>query len=109
MIWMRMIKANDIFSAFAAFALDADQFLWIDAIAVVWRVVARVAAAGDRSNDARAVAIELTQQNTAALVRIGFFAVPAQRFETCFVYFQHWENQPRRHRVTERARNIVSP
>ena len=40
MVRMRMIEADDIFSALAAFALDGDQFLRIDVVAVVRRVLA---------------------------------------------------------------------
>jgi hypothetical protein len=75
MIGMGMIEADDIFSALAALALDADQFLGIDVIAVMGRVVARVAARGGADDGFCAIVFKAAKQDAAALVGIGLFSV----------------------------------
>jgi len=47
-----MIKADDIFASLAPFPLDTDQFLGVNVVAIVWRVIARISTARDRGNDA---------------------------------------------------------
>src|ERR1700686_2980363 len=47
MIRMGVIEANNIFTAFASLALNADQLLRVDVISIVWRVCSRVSAASD--------------------------------------------------------------
>jgi len=46
MVRVRVVEADDVFSALASLALDADEFFRIDVVAVVRRVVASVAGAG---------------------------------------------------------------
>ena len=77
MVRMRMIKADDVLSALAAFPLDANQFARIDVIAVLRRIRTRVAATSDRTLRSR-LAIHLAKQNSAAFVRIGLLAVPTK-------------------------------
>ena len=72
---MGVIKADNILATLAAFALNANQFPRIDVVAVVGRVLARVAAARDARNGLRAVVVEPPQQHAAALMGIGFFSV----------------------------------
>src|SRR6266850_6384923 len=79
MVWVRMIKADNIFSALASAPLDADEFLRVDVIAVVRRVVASVAGPCDVGYGFRPAVCKLAEQHAAAFVRIGFFAVPAER------------------------------
>src|SRR5690349_20108219 len=88
MVGVRVIKADDIFPALAAFALDADQLAGINAIAVMGRVAARVAATHDRGDHALVV-VDLPEQNATAFVGIGFFAVPAQRLIVRLANLQH--------------------
>ena len=76
---MGMIEADDVLAAAAAFALDSHQFLGIDVVAVVRGIRSGVAAAGSRGYDAGAVVVEAPKQNATAFVRIGFFAVKADR------------------------------
>jgi len=47
MVGMGVIETDDVLASLAAFALNADEFPGIDLVAVMWRVRARVAAAGD--------------------------------------------------------------
>src|SRR5260370_14870674 len=75
---MGMVETDDVLAALAAFALDADQFFGIDVVAVLRRVGARVASAGDRCDDAGAVVGHSSEQHSAAFVGIGFFAVLAE-------------------------------
>src|SRR4029077_11055645 len=76
MVGVRVVEADDVFVAGAAFALDADQFLRVNAVAVLRGVGAGIAAAGGREDDAD-VTVHGSQQNAAAFVRVGFFAVAA--------------------------------
>src|SRR5579863_559881 len=85
---MGVIKTDNVFTAPAAFALDANQFPGIDVIAVVGRVVSGVGAPGNRSDEAMIV-VHLTQQDAAAFVRIGFFAVSANLVKFSFGNLQH--------------------
>ena len=78
MIRMRMIEADDLFAALPAFALDLDQFLGIDVIAIVGRVEARVAAPRRARDSLRSIVIKSPQQYATALVRISFLAVLAK-------------------------------
>jgi hypothetical protein len=78
MIRVGMIKADDVFATFAAFALNADQHAIIDVIPVVGRVGARITGARYGSDDATSVFFETAKQDTAAFVGIRFFAVAAK-------------------------------
>src|SRR5262245_19319037 len=73
-----MVEADDVLFALAAFALDANQLLGIDVVAVLRRVAARVAGAGERGHNAGAVVVHAAEQNAAALVRISLLAVLAE-------------------------------
>src|SRR6266852_982930 len=44
MIRVRVIEADDVLAALAAFALNTDKFPGIDLVAVMWRVRASIAA-----------------------------------------------------------------
>ena len=90
-IGMGVVEADDVFSALAAFALNAHQFLGIDVVAIVSRVGARVAAAGRARDDAAAILFEATKENAAAFVRISLFAVAAKGVVVCAGEFQHVE------------------
>ena len=78
MIGMGMVEADNVFAALAAFALNANQFFGIDVVAIMWRIVASVAAARDRRDGFRAILLEPAKKHPAALVRIGFFSMLAQ-------------------------------
>ena len=73
-----MVEADDVFAAVAAFALDAHEFFGIDVVAVVGGVGAGVAGAGGGGDDAGAVVVDATEQDAAAFVGVGFFAVLAE-------------------------------
>ena len=78
MVGMGVVEADDIFSAVAAFALDANQFARIDVVAVVRRVGPSVAAARRRGHARGRVIFEAAEQHAAAFVWVGFFAVLAE-------------------------------
>src|ERR1035438_2400266 len=72
MIGMGVVEADDIFSALAAFALNADQLFRIDLVAVVGRIVAHVSAAGGTIHGLCAVIFKASEQYATALVgKIG--------------------------------------
>src|SRR5438477_3777367 len=76
MIGMGVIEADDVLVSLARLALDANELLGIDVIAVMGRIRAGVAAAGDRRDRAN-VAIHLAEKHAAAFMRISFLAVAA--------------------------------
>src|SRR6266576_1301469 len=76
---MRMIKAEDVLTTLAAFALNTHQFFGIDVVTVLWRVGASVSGAGDRSDDPCAVVIHAAEQHPTALMRIRLLAMVAKR------------------------------
>src|SRR6185312_17544074 len=82
-IGMRVIEADDVFSALAALALDADQIFRINVVTVVRRVGAGVSGARGGGHDTGIVS-HLAKQHAAALVGIGFFAVAANGFVVGF-------------------------
>src|SRR6266496_4158271 len=95
---MGMVEADDIFFALTAFPLNADQFLGIDVVTVLRRVGARVAGAGDGSDDAGAVILHVPEQHAAALVRIRLLAVLAKSVVMGLAKAKHQKtNPPRRH------------
>src|SRR5271165_3239318 len=104
MVGMGVVEADNVFTALAAFTLDAHQFAWIDVVAVLRRVGASVAAARGGSYDAGAVVVHAAEQHATALVRIGFFAVSAEGFVVLWVEFQHEKRL--HHRVTETEKYI---
>ena len=73
-----MVEADDVFAALAAFALDADEFFRVDVVAVVGRIGAGVAGTSDGGDGADAVVVHATEEDAAALVGVGFFAVLAE-------------------------------
>ena len=75
MVGVGVVETDDVLAAITALSLDADQFLGVDVVAVVGRVGAGVAAACGAGDDSRAVILEASEQNSAAFVGIGFFAV----------------------------------
>ena len=79
MIRMGMIEADEVFSALPAFALDSHELAGIDVVPVLGRVGARVAAARGRNHGAGAVIVETPEQDPAAFVGIGLFAVLPDR------------------------------
>src|ERR1700679_1673161 len=87
MVGVRVVKADDVQAEATRLALNFDQLLRGDVVAVVRGVGAGVASADDlldviRGRGAIALAGDvLAEQHAAALVRVGLFAVSAQ----CFV------------------------
>jgi len=59
MVGMGVIETDNVLSALAAVALNADEFFGIDPVAVVGRIRARVVAGCNARDGLRAVAIEL--------------------------------------------------
>ena len=86
---MGMIKADDVFSALASFALNANEVLRIDVIAIVRRIGARVAAARDARDCLRAIVVEVAEEDSATLVGIGFLPVLAKRVIVGLGNFYH--------------------
>ena len=78
---VRVVEADDVLPALSPFALDADQLLGVDVVAVVGGIGAGIAAACGRSHDLGSVVFKASEQDAAALMRIGFFAVLAKGFE----------------------------
>src|SRR5713101_6245007 len=89
MVGMRVIEADDVFAAPAAFTLNADQLLRIDVVAVVGGIGARIAGTGDRGYGANAVFIHLAEQNATAFVGIGLLAVVPESFVVFASNIQH--------------------
>jgi hypothetical protein len=71
-----MVEADDVFAAFAGQALDADEFFGIDVVAVLWGIGAGVLAAGG-GGDGAGIIVHLAEEDSAAFVGVGFFAVTA--------------------------------
>src|SRR5258706_16053835 len=84
-----MVETDNVLPAFAALALDANQFAGVDVVAVLGRVGASVAAARGRGYDAGAIIMEAAEQPGGAFVRIGLFAVAAEGSVVCMRQFQH--------------------
>jgi len=78
MVGMRVVEANDIFSTFTPFTLDANQFLGVDLVAIVRRVITSVAGARDAGHTLGAIVGKLAKQHPTALMGIRFFAVLAK-------------------------------
>ncbi len=74
---MGVIKADDVFFSLAAFALNAHEFLGVDVVAVLRRIRAGIAGAGNRGYNARAVVVKVPEQHAATLVRVRLLAVRA--------------------------------
>src|SRR5271166_7192950 len=89
MIRVGMVKANNVLAALAPFALDAHQFAGIDVVTVLRRIGPSVAAARRRGHSSRAIIVRLPEQYSAALVRIGLFAVTAKGFVILVCDLQH--------------------
>jgi hypothetical protein len=91
-VGMRVVEADDVFSSFAAFALDPDELFGIDVVAVVRRIGTRVAGWGNRTYDARTIVLHLAEENAATLVRVGGFAVLAKGLVLVSFNFEHGES-----------------
>ena len=76
MIGMGVIEADDVLVSLARLALDANELLGIDVIAVLGRIGAGVAAAGGRRDRAN-VAIHLSEEDPATFMRVSFLPVTA--------------------------------
>jgi hypothetical protein len=74
-----MVEADDVFSALAGLALDFDQLFGVDVVTVVGGVGAGVAGSG-YAGDYSVVVLKLAEQDSAAFVGVGFFAVLAEGF-----------------------------
>jgi len=85
---MRVVKADDVFSAFASLPLDANQFTRIDVVTILRRVSARVAASHNRTHAAH-VPVHPPEQDPTALVGIGFLAVAANLVKVTAAHLQH--------------------
>jgi hypothetical protein len=102
---VRMIEADDVFTALAAFTLDANQFARINVVTVVGGVCAGVTTARRGDDDARAIVFKTAEQYAAAFVRISLFAVAAKGVVAGAGEYQHSKiSPPRRPRDTE---NII--
>src|SRR5208282_853609 len=103
MVGMGMVEADDFLAAVAAFKLNADEFFGIDAVAVVRRVGAGVAAAGDAGDGLgsgmRSGVVEVAEQDAAAFVGIGFFSVSTKGGVGGLGNFQHGTVRGRRSEV----------
>lgn len=78
MVWMRVIKANDVQAVVAGFALDAHKFLGSDLITIVRGVGTRISRAHSIYHDV-GIGFTMAEQNAAAFIRICFFPVLANR------------------------------
>jgi hypothetical protein len=76
MIGMGMIEAENIFLALATFALNTHQFPRIDVVTVVRRICACVGAWSGGGHHS-IIPIHGSQQNSATLVGISLFTMPA--------------------------------
>jgi hypothetical protein len=72
-----VVEAYDVEALLAGFALRLDQLDGGDVVAVVSAVGAGVAGA-EELGDAQGIAIHVAEQDAAALVRVGLFAVGAE-------------------------------
>jgi hypothetical protein len=88
MIGVRVIEADNVLAALAAFALEADELARVDVVAVLGRILVGVCAAHDLAHTAGA-AFETTEQDTAALMRIGLLSVAADFCNPSLVDLQH--------------------
>jgi hypothetical protein len=81
MVGMRVVEACDVKAAAACFALDFYQLGGSDLIAVVGGIGADVSGGQGSFNEPSRVGLRKSaEQSTAALVRIGLFAVSADGF-----------------------------
>src|ERR1700735_5412705 len=77
MIGMGVVEADNVQTAFSSLALNADQFLGRDVIAVMGGIGARIARAYGHLYLVDSVE-RMTEQHTATLMGIGLFTVLAQ-------------------------------
>src|SRR5437867_705672 len=100
MVGMGVVETDDVLTALTPSTLNADQFLGIDVVAVVGGIGAGIAGAGDGSNRADAIFIQLPEQHAAAFVGIGLLAVLPESFVLLAPDIQHGElSSPQRHRA----------
>jgi hypothetical protein len=106
-IRMGMIEADDVFSAVAALALDANQFFGVDVVAIVCGIGTCIASTDNRGDDACAVAFHLAEKNAAAFMWISQFAMLAKGFVVFAIDFQHDKFiYHREHREAQRIKNF---
>lgn len=92
MVRMGVVKTDDVFTAAAPLALNADQIFGIDVVTIVRRISPRILNASGRSHNTCTIVFHAPKQNTAALVRVRLFAVAADGFVIFPFKFQHGEN-----------------
>src|SRR5277367_15622 len=88
MVRMRMIKPDNVLAPLTTFPLNANQFTGINVIAVLRRIRTRVTTASDRTHSTK-IPVHLTEQHSAAFVRISLFAMTANLFKLSLADFQH--------------------
>ena len=86
---MGVIETDIVFVPLAAFTLNPYEFLGVDVVPVMSGVGARVAATSSRGHNAGAIVLDAAEQDAAALVGMGFFAMPAEGVKVEAGKFQH--------------------
>src|SRR5262249_24143061 len=89
MVGMRVVKTYNLQSSFSRLPLNAHQLLWSDVIPVVGRIGAGVATS-DRFGYVARLAIQASEEHTAAFVGVCFFAVVTYGVVFGLGNFQHW-------------------
>jgi hypothetical protein len=74
MIWMGVIKPNDLQPLLAPLALCPHKLVRIDVVASFWRIFMDVGAADRRAHGSR-LAFESSKQDSTTLAGIGFLPV----------------------------------
>src|SRR5207244_3398187 len=87
-VGVRVIETDDVERETAGLALDFDELLRGDVVAVVRGVGAGVAGANDLV-DVVAFGVGFAEEDAAALVRVGLFAVSAEGFVVGVADVQH--------------------
>src|SRR5579883_417490 len=95
MVRMRVVETYNIEPALAPLALNADQFLWRDAVTVVGRVGAHVSGTHSFFHFIHSF-MGAAQQHTTTLVRIGLFPMSPQRVVDGFAELKHCRALPPR-------------
>src|SRR2546425_2306864 len=101
MVRMGVVEADYILSALASVTLNTDEFLGVDVVAIVRRIVASVAGARDAGYGFGTVVRKLAEQHTAAFVRVGFFAVLTKRIVDVAGNSEHRMNAEVRSQIAE--------
>src|SRR6266446_5654439 len=101
MVGMLVVEADNVLSALASVTLDTDEFLGVDVVAIVRRIVASVAGARDAGYGFGTVVRKSAEQHAAALVWVGFFAVLAERSVDVAGNSEHCANAEVRSQIAE--------